>query len=127
MASRYMLDSSAWIEYFAGSESGRKIKDLVENEKPVTCILSLAELSDKFSGESEKFERFLAFMRGVSSIAMITVSSCSASGKIKADRRKIRKKFGLVDALIYLTARENGCVLITKDKDFDGMRDVAMI
>ena len=127
MANKYMLDSSAWIEYFSGSEKGAKIKDIVESSMTVTSILSIAEISDKFSKERERFDKFLAFVRNVSSVTNLTVVSCSESGKLKADRRKIKKKFSLVDAIIYLSAKENSCTLITMDHDFDNMENVKVI
>ena len=127
MANKYMLDSSAWIEYFSGSEKGAKIKDIVESSMTVTSILSVAEISDKFSKERERFDKFLAFVRNVSSVTNLTVVSCSESGKLKADRRKIKKKFSLVDAIIYLSAKENSCTLITMDHDFDNMENVKVI
>ena len=127
MANKYMLDSSAWIEYFIGSETGAKVRNIVENHATTTCILSAAEISDKFSGEKEKFEEFLGFINNRSSIAGLTLSACAQSGKLKADRRKVRKEFGLLDAIIYLTAKENSCILVTKDNDFKGMENVELV
>lgn len=127
MTNKYMLDSSAWIEYFSGTELGAKIKDIVESGTTVTSILSIAEISDKFSREKEKFEKFLSFIKNMSSVANITISSCSESGKLKAERRTIRKKFSLADAIIYLSAKENSCILITLDHDFDSMENVKVI
>src|SRR3989344_2405402 len=106
MTSRYMLDSSAWIEYFSGSDMGVKIKDIVEKEATVTCMLSVAEISDKFSRDNERFDKFLAFIRSISSIANLTVESCSESGKLKVHKRATKKKFSLADAIIYLSAKE---------------------
>ena len=127
MANKYMLDSSAWIEYFLGSESGARIKDIVEGDTTVTSILSIAEISDKFSREKERFAKFLAFIKNVSSVVNITILSCSESGRLKAERRKIKKKFSLADAIIYLSAKENSCTLVTLDYDFDNMENVKVI
>ncbi len=127
MANKYLLDSSAWIEYFAGTHAGEKIKEVVEKEEVVTCILSIAEISDKFSREKERFDKFLEFIKNTSSIANITLLSCSGAGKLKAERRAAKKEFGLVDAIIYLTAKENSSIFVTKDGDFEGMENVMMI
>ena len=127
MANKYMLDSSAWIEYFSGSESGARIKNVVEGDTTVTSILSIAEISDKFSREKERFDKFLAFIKNVSSVVNITILSCSESGRLKAERRKIKKKFSLADAIIYLSAKENSCTLVTLDHDFDNMENVKVI
>ena len=127
MANKYLLDSSAWIEYFAGTKTGEQSKKIAEKETVLTCILSIAEISDKFSKENEKFDKFLAFIKNTSSIVNITVSSCAESGKLRAERRAVKKEFGLVDAIIYLTAKENSCILVTKDNDFEGMDNVIIL
>ncbi len=127
MTNKYLLDSSAWIEYFAGTELGNRVKEIVDKEDLSTCILSVAEISDKFSKEKEKFDKFLAFINNVSAIANVTLSSCSESGKLKAERRKVKKEFSLVDAIIYLTAKENSCILITKDRDFEDMKNAVVL
>ena len=127
MSHKYLLDSSAWIEYFAGTAFGKEIKNIVEGEELVTCVLSIAELSDKFNRDKERFEAFLAFIKKMSFIAPLSVSSCTASGSLKALRRTTKKNFGLVDALIYLTAQEHRCLVLTKDDDFNGMTDVIVL
>ncbi|MDI6721193.1 MAG: PIN domain-containing protein [Candidatus Aenigmarchaeota archaeon] len=127
MANKYLLDSSVWIEYFAGTETGRKAKEIIEKEKILTCILSIAEISDKFSREKEKFNAFLEFIKNASVIANITLASCSEAGNLKTERRTSKKEFSLADAIIYLTAKENSCVLVAKDNDFEGMQGVVIL
>jgi len=127
MENRYLIDSSAWVEYFAGTELGKKAMDIIEKEEIATCILSIAEISDKFNREKEKFDIFLSFIKNKSSILDITLSSCMESGKLKAERRKIKKEFGLIDAIIYLTAKENSCILVAKDDDFEGLKNVVVL
>lgn len=127
MGNKYLIDSSAWVEYFAGTELGEKVKAIIEKEEIATCILSIAEISDKFSREKEKFDSFLSFIKNKSIILDITLSSCMESGKLKAERRKIKKDFGLIDAIIYLIAKENSCILVAKDDDFEGMENVIIL
>ena len=127
MANKHMLDSSAWIEYFAGTETGKKVEYVIENEEILTCMLSIAEISDKFCKEDEKFGRFLDFIKSVSAVSNITIETCSEAGKLKAQRRSIKKEFKIADAIIYLTARENSCIVVTKDADFEGMENVVVI
>ncbi len=127
MKNKYMLDSSAWIEYFKGSVVGEKVNDVIEKEEILICTLSIAEISDKFAREKEDFEKFLVFIKNVSAIIDITISSCSESGKLKMERRKVKKEFSLADAIIYLTAKENSCILMTKDRDFEDMKDIVII
>ncbi len=129
MANNYLLDSSAWIEYFAGTALGEKVKEIIESEEnsSATCILSIAEISDKLSKESEKFDKSFAFIKNKSKIFGLTLNACSEAGKLKSDIRATKKGFSLADAIIYLTAKENSCTLVTKDSDFENMKNVELI
>jgi predicted nucleic acid-binding protein len=127
MTNKYLIDSSAWIEYLKGTALGEKIKSIVEKEKIATCVLSIAELSDKFARENESFDKLSAFIRNKSAIISLTYAVCLESGKLKAAQRPVKKEFSLADAIIYLTAIDNGCILITKDNDFKGMEKIILL
>jgi predicted nucleic acid-binding protein len=45
----YLLDTWAWIEYFEGSQTGKKIDQVLKSDQKVyTSVVSLAELSDNY-------------------------------------------------------------------------------
>ena len=50
-----MIDSYAWIEYFKGSEEGKRAKRYTEKGNCVTPTIVLAELSDKYHREGWKY------------------------------------------------------------------------
>ncbi len=127
MANKYLLDSSAWIEYLSGTALGEEVKDIIENQQISTCILSVAEISDKFNKEKEKFDKSLSFIKNRSAVLDLTLSTCSEAGKLKSERRAVKKEFGLIDAITYLTAKANSCILVTKDGDFEGMENVIIL
>lgn len=127
MVNNYLLDSSAWIEYFAGTALGETVKEIVEKQAISTCILSVAEISDKFGKEKGKFDEFLSFIKNRSVIFDLTLSACAQAGKLKAERRPVKKEFGLIDAIVYLTAKEHSCILVAKDDDFEGMENIVII
>lgn len=127
MENRYLIDTSAWIEYFSGTALGEKAREIIEKEATSTCMLSIAEISGKFSKEKKKFDKALAFIKNRSSIVRITMAICEESGKLKAERRKTKKDFGIADAIIYLAAKENSCMLVAIDDDFEGMENAMVL
>ncbi|MBI4896606.1 MAG: PIN domain-containing protein [Candidatus Aenigmarchaeota archaeon] len=127
MTNRYLLDSSAWIEYFRGTTLGKRVKEILEHDDIATCMLSIAEIADKFSREKESFETFLQFIKNASTILPLTFDVCARAGTLKAERRTAKKEFGLADALIYLTAQEHTRILVTKDDDFSGIERVVIL
>ena len=49
------------------------------------------------------------------------------SGKLHVELRKTRKSIGLIDVIIYFSAAVNDLVLITKDRDFEGLANVDLM
>ena len=47
----YVVDTFAWIEYFNGSEQGKKAKDYIEGEEIATPSIVIAEFTDKYQRE----------------------------------------------------------------------------
>lgn len=120
----YLLDSYAWVEYYLGSEKGVKIKDIVETKNIATPLLAIAELSDKFARENSDFTSLFQFINSRSTILPLTAEIALDSGKFKLEMRKRFKQFGLVDALIYLTAKKNNLKLLTSDMHLKGLDNV---
>ena len=53
-----IVDAYAWIEFFRGSEAGKKLFDLIEKKTElVTPTMVIAELSFKYIREKNKFYR----------------------------------------------------------------------
>jgi hypothetical protein len=45
---KYVMDSYAWLEYFMGTETGKKAKAIIEcSEEKITPIICLAEVYAK--------------------------------------------------------------------------------
>ncbi len=127
MKTKYVLDSSAWIEYFRGSEKGRKIQEIVEKETIGTGIIAIAELSDKFEKEKNDFRKALQFIESKAAILNISVEVAVNSGKLKNTIRNKKPKFGLADALHLALAQEEEATLVTCDYDFEGLPSVMII
>ncbi|MBI5389528.1 PIN domain-containing protein [Candidatus Woesearchaeota archaeon] len=124
---KYLIESSAWVEYLGGSAKGKKVKELIESEAVATSVISIAELADKFEREGLTFQPSLNFMHATSAILPITVDICVHAAAIKKEQRTLSPKFGLADALHLATARREKARLITSDGDFRGSTDVVLI
>jgi len=114
----YVMDSSAWIEYFGGSEKGNKIKNLIENKKIASSIIAISEIAYKFDSEKRIFFDFIKFISTNSTILPLTIDISVNAGTLKTIFRKKTNKFSLIDAIHLATAQENNSVLLTADKDF---------
>ena len=124
MEKRYVIDTSVWISYFDGSEKIVPVKEIIESSEIVTSIITVAELSDKFSRENKNFNTVLTFLIAHSKIEGISVSDATAAGILKNKVRKNKKNFSLADALIYTLTKSKNTILITADKEFEKLKNV---
>ena len=58
-----VLDTFAWIEYFAGSKQGEKVRPYIERGEALTPSIVVAEFTDKYVREGMNLKDRLAFIR----------------------------------------------------------------
>ncbi len=124
-ASRVLLDSSAWLDYFLVPNS--KIHPWVEseNEKVFSSVISIHEVKKKLLKEQKlpgKIEDALEFMKTNSTILPVTEDIAEKSVKDCLDYR-----LHTTDALIYRTAQEHQATLITRDNDFQQTQNTIIV
>lgn len=116
------LDSSAWIEYFAGSAKGEKIKAVVESlEEICTSALSLLEIKAKYAREEKPFEATIGFLQKRSRIVSLTDELALKAADFKA------KGLHTSDSIIYATAQATHSLLLTCDAHFKNFENVEML
>lgn len=124
---KYVIDTSAWIEYFGMSTKGAKIKNIIETEETATSILGIAELAYFCEVEGYAVNRIIEFVQAHSTILSIRVDLAIQAAKIKKEIRKKNGKFGLADAIHLSTAIDENATLISADNDFAGAANVMII
>lgn len=125
---KHIIDAYAWIEYLDGSETGRKVASIIENEDEVyTCAITLGEVVSKVArvGRDTK----IAYDVLVSNSRMITVDEelSLQAGLIHCEMRKTIKDFGLADAYILAAARKLKSKIVTGDPHFQGVKEAIII
>jgi predicted nucleic acid-binding protein len=122
-----VVDTFAWIEYFAGSERGQRVRQYVESGEAITPSIVIAEFTDKYEREGMSTKERLTFIRGKSTISALDDDVAEAAGKISAQRRTKVKGWGLVDSVVLATARAKGVRVVTGDEHFRDLTDAVMI
>jgi predicted nucleic acid-binding protein len=118
-----IVDSSAWIEYFAATAKGERVRELVEgNEAKCTPAVCLLEIKAKYLRDGRDPSERLDFICGASSIYSLSREVCLQAADI-------RHMHGLhtVDAMIYSVARTLKGTLYTCDRHFQKLDDVVLI
>ncbi|HLD01687.1 MAG TPA: PIN domain-containing protein [Patescibacteria group bacterium] len=125
----YVIDASAWVEYFMGSQAGQKVKDIVENEQNeiTTNILTLAELSGFYARRNLDFALAKKIILSLSLIYSIDLDFVEEVGKLYAEMRKTKPKISLADIFVLLSAKKIKASLVTGDSDFKDIHHVILI
>jgi predicted nucleic acid-binding protein len=119
-----VVDSSAWIEHFAdGPLAARFTPFLSDSDKIITPTLVLYEVyrwARRHGGDREAME--IAGHLEHTRFVVADVSTAIAAAELSSDHG-----LAAADALIYATARLEGCELVTADTDFRGLPGVTLI
>jgi len=116
-----LVDSSLWLEYFAGSEAGERVEHvLTDGETLVVPSITIYEVFKKLLAELDEDRALLAVahMKQARTVELDTDLAVYAA-KIGRDHR-----LALADSVIYATGLKYGCTVWTQDKHFQGLPGV---
>ena len=123
MSTTVTFDSSAWIEYFAGTSKGKIVKKYIDEGANIfTPSICLMEIKNKYMREGRKFKDQIDFICNVSSIIDV-------SKEIGLNGAEIKNQFNLytVDAIIYASSQTKKSVLLTGDHHFKNLKNVELL
>ncbi len=116
---RYLVDSSAWIEYLEGSKSGEKVSNFIDSQNEVyTTSLNIAEVISILARKKAKTETGYAIMIKRAKIIEVTPKIAKEAGKTHAELKKRIENISLTDVIIAKTAESINATVITKDAHF---------
>ena len=116
-----IVDSSAWLEYFAGGKNADFFASAIENmEELIVPTISLYEVFKRVIQQRTDSEalQVIAIMRQGQVVDL--------DGKIalSAARLSIEHKLPMADSVMLATAREHTAIFWTQDSHFEGIADV---
>lgn len=116
-----VVDSSAWLEYFADGPSASFFAPAVEKtDELVVPTLCLYEVFKRVLQQRDES----AALGAVAVMQQGTIVDLSASLALSAATLGAQLKLPLADSVIYATARAYEATLWTQDADFEGLPHV---
>jgi predicted nucleic acid-binding protein len=114
------------VEYFRGSEIGRRAKGHIENSSNITPTIVLAEMSKKFKelGRTD-FPEKLDFIRRRSTIVPLDEPTAILAGEIRANAPV--QGMGIVDCIMLAVSRIYNSKVVTGDPHFRGLGEAEFI
>jgi len=122
-----LLDASAWIEYFNGSDRGNHVESVLDNEECYTCITTLAEIANWALRENKESRPLIDTISKLSSIIKLNEDIVILAGKLNFERKKTSQKWGMLDSFVLAVGELYQLRILTKDSDFDDLDTVEML
>ncbi|MEM3040994.1 MAG: PIN domain-containing protein [Nitrososphaerota archaeon] len=128
MTEKYIIDAYAWIEYLTGSEAGRKVRSVIEEDSEVyTCAVTVAEVISKVAREGGDVETAYEILTSNSQVVDIDSDFSKESGILHAKMQGTIRDFGLADAFVLTTARRTDSKILTADIHFKDIKEAILI
>ena len=119
-----VVDSSAWLAYFANEPSAADFAPAIEAVDrlvvPAVCLLEVFTIVARQRGEGDALQAVAVMQQGL-------VVDLDGALALSAARVGLDHRLPLADSIVYATARSLGGVVWTQDEDFDGLLDVQYI
>jgi toxin FitB len=116
-----VVDSSAWLEYFADGANAKHFAKIIEN--PEELLVPSITLLEVFKSIAQQRDESTA-MQYVAVLQQSTVVELDYSLALRAAALGIRHKLPLADSIIYATAQAANAAVWTQDANFAGLADV---
>jgi len=116
-----VIDSSCWLEYFAGTHVGDMVSAAIEKTTFLFVpTITLYEVFKKLLLELDEDKALFA----VAHMKQGNVVKLDSDLAIYAAKLATQYRIPLADSIIYATNRKFNCLLWTQDKHFQGLPSV---
>lgn len=124
---KMLLDSYSWIEFFLGSEKGKKVEQIIEENECFTSIVSIAEIIEWCYKNNKDCNYRINIIKQYSKILDLNEEIVLLAGKINFENKKKIANWGMLDSLIYASALLYDLIVLTGDRHFSGLKNAEML
>lgn len=124
---KYIVDSSAWIEYLSGSKAGEKVNKVLKQEEIYVIPIIISEVVSYVKRKKENTEVAYESIIKNAKIIDVTPRIAKEAGILHADMKEKGIDFPFADALILCSAKDNQTRIITTDKHFKSFKEAVLI
>jgi predicted nucleic acid-binding protein len=116
-----VVDSSAWLEYFAGTAAAASFAPAIEDSRHlVVPVITITEVFKRILQQRDE----TSALRAIAVMQQGEVVPVDAALALMAARVGHQHKLPLADSLIYATALQHDATLWTQDEHFKGLPGV---
>lgn len=116
-----VVDSSAWLEYFADGPHAKEFAAPIEKARELLVpSITLFEVFKRVTQQRDEG----AALQCVAVMQQGNVVDLDGTLALEAAALSLRRKLPLADSVVYATAQRGNALLWTQDGDFDGLPGV---
>lgn len=119
-----VVDSSGWLEYFAGGTNASFFAPLIKNTDilvvPTVCMYGVFKRLQNQRGEEDA-------LRAIGIMSLGVIADLTREIAVNAAHLSSEFKIAMADSIILATTRAYQATLWTQDADFEGMQEVEYI
>ncbi len=128
---KYIIDSYAWLEYFMGTTTGEKVKEIIDASKhekltPTICVAEIYVRVLRVEGP-ERAELQRAFIKLRSALVSLNEEIAVEAAKIDVKMKKKTAGWGLADSIVLSTARNKSAKVLTGDEHFLNLEETIFL
>ncbi|MGO9993385.1 MAG: type II toxin-antitoxin system VapC family toxin [Steroidobacteraceae bacterium] len=113
-----VVDSSAWLEYFAdGTNAAIFAKPIEATRSLIVPSLSLFEVFKRVTQQRSEDEA----LRAIAVMEQGNVIDLDRATALEAARLSLQYRIAMADSIMLATAHRHRAILWTQDADFDGL------
>ncbi len=125
------VDTSVIIEIFRNDKNSKKFQDLytyLKDEPLFISIIQIGELADWCLKNNIDPEKRITKLKQILNVIPLNEKICYDAAQLKYSiRKKGVAKFGLLDGIVFASARSINQRLLTTDSDFTKLSDAIVI
>lgn len=123
--SRLLVDSSIWLAYFLAATE--EVEDVIDSEENMlyTSVITLHEAKRRLLQMKYTLQQTEKAIQHIKENSVITPVDDEIA--LKSVTHCIKEKLHTIDAIIYETALQNKCTLITGDYDFKNLKNTIIL
>jgi predicted nucleic acid-binding protein len=124
-----LFDTSGWIEFFQGTERGKKVQEPLKNEENFTSIVTFAEVINWcFRNKLEnKITSYIKTIKQGSEVIDLDETIVTLAGRLNYERKMIVKDWGMMDSFILATSLVYDLQILTKDLHFKDLSNAVIL
>lgn len=118
---KHVVDSSAWLEYFADGPNAGHFASVIETSDALLVpSITLLEVFKRIAHQRDASTA----LQYVAVMQQSEIVDLDAALSLRAASVGLQYKLSLADSIIYATAQQGSALVWTQDAVFDGLPDV---